>query len=116
LIVDDEENIRNVAEATLAKFGYRTLTAVDGTDALAVYSQHSKDIAAVLTDMSMPYMDGTALVRAIKKMDPNIKIVAMSGLTNEGTAAELESLGVNAFLSKPFSAETLLKELAELLS
>ncbi|MBK8464746.1 MAG: PAS domain S-box protein [Chloracidobacterium sp.] len=116
LIVDDEENIRNVAEATLTKFGYQTLTAVDGTDALAVYSQHTKEIAAVLTDMSMPYMDGTALVRAIKKMDPNIKIVAMSGLTNEGTASELQSLGVNAFLSKPFSAETLLKELAELLS
>lgn len=115
LIVDDEENIRNVAEATLAKLGYRTLTAVDGTDALAVYSQHKKDIAAVLTDMAMPYMDGAALVRALKKMDPDIKIVAMSGLISEGTTAELTSLKVNAFLSKPFSADTLLKTLFEVI-
>jgi len=115
LIVDDEENIRKVAEATLAKFGYRAITAVDGTDALAVYSQQSKDIAAVLTDMAMPYMDGTALIRALKKMDPDIKVVAMSGLTSEGTTAELTSLNVNGFLGKPFSAETLLTLLAEIL-
>lgn len=116
LIVDDEENIRNVAEATLVRFGYRTLTAVDGTDALAVYSQHSKKISAVLTDMAMPYMDGAALIRALRKMDPNITIVAMSGLTNEDTAAELRSLRVSAFLTKPFSAETLLKTFAEKVS
>jgi two-component system cell cycle sensor histidine kinase/response regulator CckA len=115
LVVDDEENIRNVAEATLAKFGYRTLTAVDGTDALAVYAQQRKDIAAVLTDMSMPYMDGAALIRALKKMDEEIKIIAMSGLTSEGTTAELTSLKVNAFLSKPFSAETLLKTLSNVI-
>ncbi len=114
LIVDDEENIRNVAEATLAKFGYRTLTAVDGTDALAVYSQNNADIAAVLTDMAMPYMDGAALVRALKKIDPDIKVVAMSGLTSEGTTAELTSLKVNAFLSKPFSAEILLTTFSEM--
>ncbi|MFM9904322.1 MAG: PAS domain S-box protein [Pyrinomonadaceae bacterium] len=114
LIVDDEENIRAVAEATLAKFGYRTLTAVDGTDALAVYSQHAADIAAVLTDMAMPYMDGAALVRALKKMDPDIKVVAMSGLTSDGTTAELTSLKVNAFLEKPFSAETLLTTFSEM--
>lgn len=115
LIVDDEENIRIVAEATLTKFGYKTLTAVDGTDALAVYSQHSRDIAAVLTDLAMPYMDGEALIRALKKLDPDIKVVAMSGLTSEGTEAELKRLSVNAFLSKPFSAETLLKTLSEVI-
>ena len=60
LVVDDEENIRNVAEATLRAFGYRTATAVDGTDALAVYSQLRDEIAVVLTDMAMPYMDGHA--------------------------------------------------------
>ncbi len=113
LIVDDEENIRNVAEATLAKFGYRTLTAVDGTDALAVYSQRGKEIAVVLTDMAMPYMDGEALIRALKKIDDNIKVIAMSGLTSEGTEVELKNLKVSAFISKPYSAETLLKTLDE---
>jgi CheY-like chemotaxis protein len=115
LIVDDEENIRNVAEATLNKFGYKTVTAVDGTDALAVYSQKRDEIAVVLTDMAMPYMDGHALIRALKKMDPNIKTIAMSGLIRDETTAELKSLNVNAFLSKPYSAEALLITLAEVL-
>jgi CheY-like chemotaxis protein len=115
LIVDDEENIRSIAEATLAKFGYRTVTAVDGTDALAVYSQQSNDIAAVITDIAMPYMDGKALIRALKKMDPKIRVIAMSGLTSAGKTAELQNLNVGAFLTKPFTAKALLKTLAEVL-
>ena len=115
LIVDDEENIRNVAEATLSKFGYQTVTAVDGTDALAVYSQRKDDIVVVLTDMAMPYMDGHALIRALKKMDPQIKTIAMSGLIREETTAELKNLKVDAFLSKPYSAESLLTTLSDVI-
>jgi len=108
LVVDDEETIRQVAAATLVKFGYRTAVATDGTDALAVYSQQGPEVAAVLTDMAMPYMEGTALIRALRKLDPQIKIIAMSGLTSEGTTAELTDLKVDSFLSKPFTAEMLL--------
>ncbi len=115
LVVDDEINIRSVTEATLTKFGYRALTAIDGTDALAVYSQQKKKIAAVLTDMAMPYMGGTALIRALRRIDPKIKIIAMSGLMSEGQTAELTNLNVNAILSKPFTAETLLTTLASIL-
>ena len=59
LVVDDEANIRQVTTATLEKHGYKTLTAADGTEAIAVYTQNEK-IALVITDMSMPYMDGAA--------------------------------------------------------
>jgi PAS domain S-box-containing protein len=113
LIVDDEENIRSLAQATLAKFGYRTLTATDGKDALAVYSQNAQDIAVVLTDMAMPHMDGVALIRALRKVDAAIRIIAMSGLTSDETEAELKRLNVDAFIAKPYSAETLLKTLSE---
>jgi two-component system cell cycle sensor histidine kinase/response regulator CckA len=115
LVVDDEENIRNVAEATLRSFGYRTETAVDGTDALAIYAQKKDEISVILTDMAMPYMDGHALIRALKKMDPKIKTIAMSGLMRDESTAELKNLNVNAFLSKPYSAESLLTILAEVL-
>ena len=115
LVVDDEENIRNVAAATLETFGYRSMAAVDGTDALAVYSQHRNEIAAVVTDMAMPYMDGLALIRALRKMDPDVRIVAMSGLFSEGQSNDLKGLNVEAMISKPYSAETLLGKLAELL-
>jgi PAS domain S-box-containing protein len=116
LIVDDEENIRSITEATLTQFGYKAVTAVDGTDALACYAARRDEIAVVLTDMAMPYMDGTALVRALRKMEPNLKIVAMSGLMNEDQTAGLKTLNVNAYLSKPYTAETLLKTLAEILA
>jgi two-component system cell cycle sensor histidine kinase/response regulator CckA len=115
LVVDDEDNIRNVASATLDTFGYRSVTAVDGTDALAVFSQHRDEIAAVLTDMAMPYMDGLALIRALKKMAPETKVIAMSGLFSEGQSEELSSLNVEGLISKPYSAETLLTTIREIL-
>ncbi len=116
LVVDDEENIRQITEATLERFGYRAEVAIDGTEALAVYAQHRDKIAVVITDMAMPYMDGEALIRALKKMNPEVKVIAMSGLVSVEQTGELKSLNVNAFLSKPYTAETLLTTLAEVLS
>lgn len=115
LVVDDEENIRSIAAATLTKFGYKVLTAADGTDALAIYSQHSGEIAALITDMAMPFMDGASLIRAVRKMDPDLKIIAMSGLVSDGQTAELAGLNVSSFLSKPYSADSLLTMLHDLL-
>ena len=115
LIVDDEENIRKATVATLTKFGYQTAVAVDGTDALAIYSQKSDIIDVVITDMAMPYMDGSALIRALRKLNPELKIIAMSGLMNDGNTNELRSLNVDSFLSKPFSADKLLTTLSAIL-
>lgn len=108
LVVDDEESIRMAAKATLERFGYRVLTAIDGTDALAVYTQNEGKLDVVITDLAMPYMDGTSLIRALRKIDPNIKIAAMSGLLSEGQTVELKELSVESFLSKPYSAKSLL--------
>jgi len=116
LVVDDEENIRSITEATLTSRNYRVLTAVDGTDALAVYAQHRDEIAAVLTDVAMPFMDGIALTRALKKMKPDLKVIAMSGLLTEEKNAELTGLNVTGFLSKPYSGETLLTTLKKALT
>ena len=112
LVVDDEVNIREVTAATLSRFGYKAVTAVDGTDALAIYAQQHDEIALVLTDMAMPYMDGAALIRALKKMRPDIRVIAMSGLISDSQTAELANLNINAMMSKPFTAETLLTTLA----
>ncbi|MGB7210578.1 MAG: PAS domain S-box protein [Pyrinomonadaceae bacterium] len=111
LIVDDEENIRQITAATLEKFGYQTLTASDGTEALAIYAQNTREIAVVLTDMAMPFMDGAATIRALRRLNPNLPIVAASGLP----PTETNSLNVNAFLSKPYTAEKLLTVLAQIL-
>ncbi len=115
MVVDDEANIRQVTEATLQRYGYRTLTAPDGTAALAAFAQKGDEIAAVITDMAMPFMDGETLIRAMKKIDPDVRVIAMSGLMSPEQTAALRNMNVDAFISKPFTAETLLTELQETL-
>lgn len=115
LVVDDEENILEITRVTLEKFGYKVITAVDGTDAIAVYAQRGGEIALVLTDLAMPYMDGMAMTRALRKINPNLKVIATSGLTTNEQTAEMQSLNVNAFLPKPYTAENLLVTMAEIL-
>ncbi len=115
LVVDDEESIREITRGTLETFGYTVLTASDGTEAVGLYADRKTDIAVVLTDMMMPFMDGPATIRALQKMNPAIKIIAASGLTAGHKPGEAALEGVQVFLSKPYTAERLLKALAEVL-
>ena len=114
LVVDDEENIREAARAVLEKFGYKVETAGDGEEAAAFAAKRNGKIDVVLTDMAMPKMGGTALIKKLRKADPKLKIIAMSGLMNQDQAGDLEALGVNSTLSKPFTAEALLNLLADI--
>ncbi len=115
LVVDDENSIREVARETLQAFGYRVLTANDGTEALALFAQHKDEIRIVVTDMMMPYMDGPATIRALRRLAPDLRIVATSGLKANEKEAEVAQLGVSVFLPKPYTAETLLKTIARAL-
>jgi PAS domain S-box-containing protein len=106
LIIDDEEHIRQIISATLEKYGYKTLLAADGTEALAIFAQNL-NVDLVITDMAMPYMNGEATTRALRKIKPDQKIIISSGLTSsqEGNIKELK---INEFLPKPFTSEKLL--------
>jgi two-component system cell cycle sensor histidine kinase/response regulator CckA len=115
LVVDDEEAIRQITKGMLETFNYRVLTASDGTEAVALYAQNRAEVAAVITDMMMPFMDGPATIRALQKMNPKVRIIAASGLGASDKAAEAASVGVHTFLPKPYTAEKLLKALAALL-
>jgi CHASE3 domain sensor protein/CheY-like chemotaxis protein len=89
--------------------GYRVLTATDGAEAVAVFAENKNEIAVVLTDMSMPIMDGASLIRALTKINPGIKIIAASGLNVNGNVAKVAGVTVKHFLTKPYTARTLLK-------
>lgn len=116
LVVDDEASIRQVTAAILRKHGYEVLLACDGTDALATYAQRNGTVEAVLTDVVMPYIDGVALTRALKKLNPDVKIIASTGQGENARMGELHSLGVESFLSKPYTTEKLLRAIHELLA
>jgi PAS domain S-box-containing protein len=109
LVVDDEPNILGITKMILEKHRYGVVSANDGPEALAIFAQQMKSISVVLTDLSMPYMDGVALVRSLKKMRPDLSIVASTGQGEQAGVAELQSLGVKNFLTKPYDVPKLLR-------
>lgn len=108
LAVDDEAAVLSMTKETLESYGYRVLTANDGTEAIAAYTAHRHEIKGVLTDMLMPYMDGPSTIRVLKKLDPDLKIIAASGLMDGEKVKDATGLDNIAFLMKPFTAEKLL--------
>jgi CheY-like chemotaxis protein len=114
LVIDDEPAIRMIAQQTLESFGYRVLTADGGVEAISTYAQYHDEIAVVLTDMMMPGMDGFAIIQQLQRLNPQVKIIAASGLAANDTIAKANSAGVRHFLQKPYTTESLLKILAEI--
>lgn len=108
LVVDDESAIRDITITSLETHGYKVISACDGQQALPTYRQNQEKISLVLLDMMMPNMDGYHTIQELQKINPHVKIIAMSGLSTNSVNAEAASKQVKAFLSKPFTAEELL--------
>ncbi len=114
LLVDDEEAIREVAQKTLERFGYRVRLAANGAEAVSMYSSRQDEIAVVITDMAMPVMDGPAVIGALQSINPKVKIICSSGYEfNPGT--KTNGAGVRPFIPKPYRAETMLNTLHRVL-
>lgn len=111
LIVDDEAAIREVMKTMLETYQYHVLTAESGTEAIALYQTYKGDIDLLLIDVMMPGMDGTVLMTLLRQVNPDVKAIAMSGLSSIKTSDRLTSLGFCDFLPKPLTAEDLLKAL-----
>ena len=115
-MVDDEDRIRQVAEAALEAFGYRTISAADGNEGIARFAANIEEIAVLVTDLSMPKMDGTSMIRTIRKLSPEVKVIAMSGLMTPDQTRQLDELGVKETITKPFTAESLLAAISTALN
>jgi PAS domain S-box-containing protein len=116
LVAEDENSIREVTVSALETYGYNVLTANDGADAVALYAQNKDKIKVVLMDMMMPVMDGHSSIRAIRKINHGVKIIAVSGFAEKDKLAKIADTRVHAFLSKPYTGETLLKTIHEVLN
>jgi two-component system cell cycle sensor histidine kinase/response regulator CckA len=115
LVAEDEDSIREVTVSTLEAYGYKVLTANDGADAVALYAQNKDKIEVILMDMMMPVMDGHASIKVIRKINPVVKIITVSGLAEKDKLAKIADTGVHAFLPKPYTAERLLKTIHEVI-
>ncbi|MEQ2006851.1 MAG: PAS domain S-box protein [Limisphaerales bacterium] len=111
LVVDDEAAVREIVKATLEANGYRVVLADDGTQAVARFVEHLKDVELLLTDIQMPHMDGMATIRALRNIRADLRVIAASGLTAHEQALKVTGLNVQGFIAKPFTAASLLQAL-----
>ncbi|MHC0065752.1 hybrid sensor histidine kinase/response regulator [Nostoc sp. UIC 10890] len=108
LVVDDEDSIREVTQTWLEKNAYKVLLASDGIDAIALYTKHQQQISVVLIDMMMPSMDGPTTINVLKKINPDIKIIGVSGLASNHEMIKILGNNVKTLLSKPYTSSDLL--------
>jgi PAS domain S-box-containing protein len=115
LVVDDEPAIQDITKESLETNNYKTLIASDGIEAIALYAQHMDKISVVLMDLMLPALDGVTAIRTLRKINPQVKIVATSGLMSSSKLAAIGSVGVSTFLSKPYTVNELLLTLEKVL-
>jgi PAS domain S-box-containing protein len=115
LVVDDEDAICQITKSSLETYGYKVLIASDGIEAIALYTEHRKEISVVLLDMMMPCMDGSSTIRVLQKIDPQVKIIAVSGLGSNPKMIELIGNNIKTLLPKPYTSSELLKNLQTVL-
>ena len=113
LVVDDEAPIRDAAREVLERHGYRVVLAENVEEAVSRFIECRDDVRLVLADVMMPVMDGGTLIRSLRILEPNLRVIAMSGLGDEGKREEFAALGVTRFLAKPFKPRELLEALQE---
>ena len=116
LVVEDEAAMREVTRRILARNGYHVVAVASGYDALTALTRHLEHIDVLLTDVIMPHSQGSELAGKIRILQPNVRVVFMSGYTQDLLAAQgvLEP-GVH-LIEKPFSETTLLTKLREILT
>jgi two-component system, cell cycle sensor histidine kinase and response regulator CckA len=116
LVVDDEDSIREITKSSLENYGYKVLTACDGIEAIALYTQHKENISVVLVDMMMPAIDGPTTIGVLRKINPQVKIIGVSGLVLNPKMIEHLGNSVKTFLPKPYTSDELLRNLQLVLS
>jgi two-component system cell cycle sensor histidine kinase/response regulator CckA len=115
LLVEDEPGVRALAETVLKKLGYKVLVADSGEAALGIWGEHRGSIDVLLTDVIMPRMSGGDLAHKLREMNPRLKILFMSGYTDDMIASHGILAGETQLIQKPFTAEALGRKLRAVL-
>lgn len=116
LFIDDETAISQVSKTTLETHNYQVLVANSGIEAIAIFVQNKLTIKAIIIDLIMPTLDGVMTIRALRKIMPDVKIIAMSGSNDSEEKIKAIEHGIQDFVSKPFTANILLNALHQMLN
>ncbi|MCL4435147.1 MAG: ATP-binding protein [Thaumarchaeota archaeon] len=116
LVVEDEEVICKITKSVLETHRYKVLIAHNGAEAIPLYEQNRNEINLVIMDMMLPVMDGLTCIKALREINPSVKVIAVSGLDrSEKLAEEATTTPTQAFLPKPYTSDTLLKIVHEVI-
>lgn len=116
LVVDDEPVLRQAAIQVLRMLGYDAFGAKDGLEAVALFKERHTEIAGVLLDMSMPGLDGRGTYIALRRIQPEVRVLLTTGYALNEEAQAILDLGVRGFIEKPWNVEQLSSALADVLA
>jgi two-component system, cell cycle sensor histidine kinase and response regulator CckA len=115
LLVDDEDFVRDLGERILNRAGYKVLTAANGKEALDVFEKERKQISLVILDLIMPEMGGGECLKALRKIEPQLKVLVASGLAADPSTKEPLETDTRRSVSKPFRVKELLQQVRKVL-
>ncbi len=114
LVVDDDEQVRDVIVRALGQSGYLVLAAPNGMDALALFEERRREVDLVVLDMVMPTMGGAETLQRLKKLSPRVAVLVVTGYTTEDLARELAASGADGLVEKPLDLGIFVNKVREL--
>ncbi|HZQ10699.1 MAG TPA: PAS domain-containing protein, partial [Anaerolineae bacterium] len=115
LVIDDEEVVRNVTKRMLSRVGYTPLLAEDGPSGIEIYKHNKESIVCVMLDMTMPRMSGEETLARLKEINPDVRVLLMSGYSEQEASNRFNGKGVSGFMQKPYTPQDLQEKLYEIL-
>jgi len=106
LVIDDEQNVRDLSKAMLSRLGYKVLVADNGEDGVKIYKKNVQKIDLILLDMIMPKMGGYEAFLKLTEINPSVKIIIISGYSQDGKASEIIKRGALDFCKNHFQLKT----------
>lgn len=115
LVIDDEDTVVFVTQAMLEEIGFSVMSATDGPEGIELYRRHSDEIRTVLLDLTMPRMSGEEVLRELKKIRSDARVILNSGYNEEEIAEKFSGEGFAGFLHKPYTMGRLTEKLREVI-
>jgi CheY-like chemotaxis protein len=116
LVADDEETVRLIAGRMLGALGFRVVMAADGPEALRLFGADPASFRLVLLDLTMPHLSGEEVFRELRQLRPDVRVLLMSGYTEQEVTTRFTGQGLAGFVQKPFQLPALLLKVRQALA